>query len=46
MWVKIGHAIVSFLHWCTGWFVHPEKGGCCQHTAEDFVKENIDNMKK
>lgn len=35
MWLKIGEAVVAFLHWCTGWLVHPDKGGCCTHQIED-----------
>lgn len=45
MWSKIGSAILHFLHWCTGWIVHPDKGGCCQNDFNDVVDE-FKNLKK
>lgn len=29
MWSAIGNALIKFLHYVSGLFVHPEKGGCC-----------------
>lgn len=34
--IKVCVAIGSALHWLTGFFVHPKKGGCCEMTAEDL----------
>lgn len=29
MWTEIGKAVIRCIHAITGWFIHPEKGGCC-----------------
>lgn len=44
MWYKIGSAIVHFIHWCTGWIVHPDKGGCCSKSMDDFVKDQVNDL--
>lgn len=47
MWLKIGQTLLSVLHWCTGWLVHPDKGGCChQDQILDDVKKTYDDLKK
>ena len=47
MWLKIGQALVSCVHWCLGWLVHPDKGGCCQQDKVlDDVKDAYDELKK
>lgn len=46
MWFEIGKSLLRFLHWCTGWFVHPDKGGCCVESAETIVKETVTDLKK
>lgn len=43
--LKVCVAIGSALHWLTGWFVHPDKGGCCDMTTEDFF-ETVENKKE
>lgn len=46
MWFEIGKSILKFLHWCTGWIVHPDKGGCAYHSADSIVKDSVENLKK
>lgn len=31
-WIEIGEKLTKFLHYLTGWIVHPDRGGCCYKT--------------
>lgn len=43
MWFTIVESVAKILHWVTGFFVHPESGGCCKgmpHVSKyDLKKE-------
>ena len=39
-------AVGHFVHWLTGWIVHPKKGGCCDMDSLTDVKEKIDSPEK
>lgn len=38
MWSKIGNALIHFLHYVTGWIVHPKKG--CYYIESSEKKED------
>lgn len=41
VWSKIFEVGVKCLHWLTGLFVHPDRGGCCTDRCDfDFSKKN------
>lgn len=40
-------AVGRVFHWCTGWLVHPDRGGCCSdYDALDDVKKTYEELKK
>lgn len=46
MWIAIGRAVGKLLHYLSGWIVHPDKGGCCQYSAEDMIKDSKEDFNK
>lgn len=38
-------AVGHFVHWLTGWLVHPKRGGCCDMESLKDVKNKVDNLK-
>lgn len=45
MWFTIIESVGKILHWITGFFVHPEKGGCCHGLPEFKKDEDLKNKK-
>lgn len=41
-WIVIGEKITKFLHFLTGWIVHPDCGGCCHEKdiLSDVLSDN------
>ena len=46
--IDVGRALGRLIHWCTGWLVHSDKGGCCDQTFDikEEVKNQIENLRK
>lgn len=44
--IRTGEIVGRFLHWCTGWLVHPDKGGCCEMDISEEIKNVCEDLTK